>query len=195
MSIVDDAVASLTPAPSQEDRAQARDTARSTSTGSDWLAMVLDHHEQLEDAFARTLGETSADARKAAFKELAIILTGHAGAEESVIYPAMDMSGETRHANHAYDEQVTVKKEMAALEQLDPTSQEFTGKLEEVRTAVAHHMIEEEGTWFPDLIQADGVDQQMLTMRYKEEYDRYTRGASEPAAIGMSRSTDSGPRM
>ena len=183
MSIVDDAVAALTPAPSDEDRAEARERARNASESGDWLSLILDHHVQLEEAFARTLTESSADSRKAAFKQLGIILTGHAGAEESVIYPAMDTTGETRHADHAYKEQVTVKKEMAALEQLDPMSPDFVDKLDKVRTAVAHHMVEEEGTWFPDLREASEVDQQMLTKRYREEYDRYVGGGSEQPAV------------
>lgn len=185
MSIVDDAVAALTPAPSDEDRAEARDRARSVATQGDWLSLILDHHVQLEDAFANTLSGSSSEDRKAAFKQLGVLITGHAGAEESVIYPAMDMSGETRHANHAYDEQVTVKKEMAALEQMDPMSPEFVEKLDKVRTAVAAHMVEEEGTWFPDLHEADGVDQQMLTKRYGEEYDRYVGGGSDRPAMNI----------
>lgn len=185
MSILDDAVAAITPAPSDEDRAEARDRARSIATPGDWLSLILDHHVQLEDAFARTLSGSSAADRTAAFKQLGVILTGHAGAEESVIYPAMDMSGETRHANHAYDEQVTVKKEMAALEQLDPISPEFVEKLDKVRIAVAAHMVEEEGTWFSDLHEVEGIDQQMLTKRYGEEFDRYVGSGSERPAFNI----------
>jgi hemerythrin superfamily protein len=185
MSIVDDAVAALTPAPSDEDRAEARDRARSVSTDGDWLSMVLDHHVLLEQAFARALEESSPEGRKSAFKQLGIIVTGHAGAEESVIYPAMDMTGETRHADHAYNEQVTVKKEMAALEQMDPMSSEYVEKLDGVRTAVAHHMIEEEGTWFADLRQSPDVDQDMITQRYSEEYNRYVQGGSERPAMNL----------
>ena len=102
-----------------------------------------------------------------------------------MIYPAMDMTRETRHADHAYTEQVTVKKEMAALEQLDPMSPEFVDKLDKVRTAVAHHMIEEEGTWFPDLRGASEVDQQMVTNRYREEFERYVGGGSEQPAVAF----------
>jgi|SRR6476469_9815095 len=185
MSIIDDAVAAVTPAPSDEDRAEARDRARAACSPGDWLSLILDHHMQLEDSFARTLSEPSAGGRKSALKDLGVLITGHAIAEESVIYPAMDMSGEAHHANHAYKEQETVKKEMAALEQLDPMSQEFTDKLTDVRDAVAHHMVEEEGTWFPELHGASGVDQQMLTKRYSEEFDRYTHAGADRPAISV----------
>jgi hemerythrin superfamily protein len=185
MSIIDDAVAALTPAPTEEDRMAARDRARSVAQPGDWLSLILDHHVQLEDAFDRTKADASPDGRKAALKQLGGLLTGHAGAEESVIYPAMDMSGETRHADHAYNEQVIVKKQMAALEQLDPMSTEFTEKVEEIRTAVAHHMIEEEGTWFPDLHGASGIDQQMLTKRYSEEFNRYVGGSGDRPATSF----------
>ncbi len=185
MSIIDKAVAALTPTPSDEDRADARDRARAAATPGDWLSTILDHHVQLEDAFERAKTESSADSRKAALKQLGIILTGHAIAKESVIYPAMDMSGEGSHADHAYNEQVMVKKEMAALEQLDPMSAEFIEKVESIRSAVAHHMVEEEGTWFPALRREPTVDQQMLTERYSEEFKRYTGSTGEDSAIRL----------
>lgn len=183
MSLIDDAVAAVTPAPSNQDRLDARDRARAVASEGDWLSLILDHHVQLEQAFAQVLSESSAQSRMNAFKQLGVVITGHAGAEETVIYPAMDMTGESRHADHAYQEQVTVKKGMAELEQLDPMTQEFQDKLEDLRDAVARHMVEEEGEWFPDLRQADDVDQGMLTARYREEYERYVGAPAEQSGF------------
>jgi hypothetical protein len=73
-----------------------------------------------------------------------------------------------------YTEQAMVKMQMAALEKLDPMSQDFDDKLEHIRGAVAHHMYEEEGTWFVDLKeQVPAADQDMITQRYTEEWQRY----------------------
>lgn len=174
MSLFDKAIAAVTPPESDADRAEARDRARSVARPGDWLSTILDHHLQLEDAFARTKAAPDASSRKAATKALGVILTGHAIAEESAIYPAIASGGEKVHAELAYNEQVMVKMQMAELEKLDPMSQDFLDKLEHIRGAVAHHMYEEEGTWFPDLVEsATPEDQRMIAKNYDEAFGRF----------------------
>jgi hypothetical protein len=86
----------------------------------------------------------------------------------------MGGAGEKGHATTGYDEQVEVKMQMAKLEKLNPASQEFLDKVEEIRQAVAHHMYEEEGDWYPELKKnAPTTDQAQLTKRYEEEFKRY----------------------
>ena len=73
-----------------------------------------------------------------------------------------------------YSEQAMVKMQMAALEKLDPMGQEFEDKLQHVKGALQHHMYEEEGNWFLDLREkASAEDQETMTARYLEEFDRY----------------------
>ena len=68
--------------------------------------------------------------------------------------------------------------QMAALEKLDPLSQAFEDKLEHVKGALLHHMYEEEGNWFLDLKQKSSPeDQETMTVRYAEEFDRYVGDA------------------
>jgi hemerythrin superfamily protein len=186
MSLFDKAIAAVTPPESQEMRDEARAKARAVAQPGDWLSLILDHHLQLEAAFAavKTAGDRAG--RTAAQKKLGVILTGHAIAEESVIYPGMAEADEKGHANMAYTEQVEVKMQMAALEALDPTSQDFLDKLEHIRGAVAHHMFEEEGTWFPELKERAPADvQAKLTERYQEEFERYA-GGDEARARGSA---------
>lgn len=179
MSLFDDAAAALTPMESEEDRAEARTKARDLSQSAGWLAMILDHHLKLEDAFAATRDAGDASSRKSALKYLGVILTGHAIAEESAVYPAMAAGGEESGAGHAYKEQATVKMQMAELEKLDPMGPDFTEKLESIREAVAHHMYEEEGTWFPQLVEsASAEDQAMIQDHYDEAFERFV-GADE----------------
>jgi iron-sulfur cluster repair protein YtfE (RIC family) len=172
MSIFEDVINAVKPRESQEDRTKARQDARALAASGDWLSAILDHHEQIEEAFA-AVKRTKGEARKDALKKLGVLLTGHAIAEEAVVYPAMAESGDKRHAGHGYKEQATVKIEMAELEKLPPSSEEFVEKLEAIEEAVAHHVYEEETTWFPALKQAEGVDQALIGRRYKEEYERY----------------------
>jgi hemerythrin superfamily protein len=174
MSLFDKAVAAVTPPESEEDRMEARQRARETSSAGGWLATILDHHLQLEDAFAATKAAPDASSRMTATKQLGVLLTGHAIAEENAIYPAMASGGEKGEAEMAYNEQALVKMQMAELEKLDPMSDDFLDKLEHIRGAVAHHMYEEEGTWFPDLANsASAEDQRMMTEHYMEAFDRF----------------------
>lgn len=176
-SIVDKIVAAVKPTESAGDRAEARRKARTSATTGDWLSLILDHHVQMEDAFARARSPGESTSRMAALKHLGVVLTGHAIAEESVIYPAMAAIGARSDAGHGYDEQAAVKMQMAQLEKLDLSSQAFLDKLEYIRQAVAHHMYEEESNWFPELKhKASAEDQLELTQRYREEFDRYVGG-------------------
>lgn len=174
MSLLDKVVAAVTPPESAEDRADARRKANQAATPGDWLATILDHHLLLEEAFAQTKAASDATSRKAALKHLGVVLTGHAIAEEAVIYPGLADAGEKGHAGMGYDEQAMVKMQMAMLDKLDPMSQDFLDKLEHIRGAVAHHMYEEEGTWFLELKdKAPSADQLKITADYKAQWDRY----------------------
>ena len=174
MSVLDKMIAAVTPPESEESRREARGKARAAARSGDWLSMVLTHHEQLEAAFAAVKSANTAATRVAAQKKLAILLTGHANAEESVLYPAMTVANEKGHATMAYTEQAAAKTQMALLENLAPMTQDYLDKLEHIRGAVSHHMYEEEGTWFLELKEkSPSADQAKLAARYKEEFDRY----------------------
>ena len=180
MSILDKVAAAVMPLASEDARAEARTKFRGLTGNAPWVGMILDHHLKLEALFAHALAATDSAGRATAHKELGVFLTGHANAEESVLYPAMVDTGHQHHATTAYTQQATAKTEMFLLEGLDPASEDYTDKLTHVRDAVAQHMYEEEGTWFADLAQSD-ADQAVLTKRYTEEFTRYVEGGDKPA--------------
>jgi hemerythrin superfamily protein len=175
MSIVKKVVTALTPSESREARQEARARAQSLAGPDDWLSNVLAHHRQIEAAFADVKASATEAVRLEAQRRLGVILTGHANAEESVLYPALAGIADKGHAaTTAYAEQATAKTQMGLLENLAPMSQEYLEKLEHIRDAVTHHMYEEEGTWFPELKgKASAADQTKLTRRYAEEFNRY----------------------
>lgn len=173
MNFFDRLAAAITPEASQEDRVRAREKAMALSQEGDWLDRVLDQHQQIETLFAEAMIAEPAD-REMAQRELARLLTAHSMAEEVVLYPAMARSGEKGHATMAYEEQAMAKIDMAALEMLDPASDEWAEKLGKIRTAVAHHIYEEESDWLPDLRRSiDESENDMLSMRFDEEFDRH----------------------
>ena len=183
MSLLDRVVAAITPPESDGQRAQARRKAQSAATEGDWLSLVLQHHRQIEAAFASVKAATNAGSQVAEQKRLALLLTGHSIAEEAILYPALVKADEEGHSTKAYTEQSAAKVQMGLLEDLQPMSQEYFDKLEHFRGAVAHHVYEEEGNWFVDLKEKlSGPEQEKLTFRYKEEFSRYTNGADDSAS-------------
>jgi hemerythrin superfamily protein len=168
---------------SDRDRQEARSKAQSAARGNDWLSMALNHHRQLEAAFATVKATEDADARSTAQRKLTILLTGHAIAEESVLYPALARTDEKDHALTAYAEQATAKIQMAELDALPRMSQDYLDKLEHIRGAVVHHMYEEEGTWFLELRKrVPALEQAKLSHRFKAEFERYVGGVLATAA-------------
>lgn len=101
MSLIDKIAAAVTPQPDADKRLDATQTARAAATPGDWLSLVLDHHDQIPEAFAAgRLAKTAAE-RTAAMKELDVVLNGHFPAEEIVLYPALGQAGEKTHAAQA----------------------------------------------------------------------------------------------
>ncbi len=173
MSIIDKVIAAVTPTEDSEKNREARAKAEAVA-GTGWLAMVLDHHKQIEQAFEAVRHATTATARKTAQKALATLLTGHSIAEEAVLYPAMANTDQKGHATEMYAEQSATKIQMAALDDLDPMGEDYLDKLEHIRGAVAHHVAEEEGEYFLKLREtADGPMNSKLTRLYREEFERY----------------------
>ena len=184
MSVIDQIVAAVTPPESEESRREAREKAMAAAAPGDWLSMALEHHQNIEAAFAAVKEATTPPAQLAAFKKLATILTGHSVAEEAVLYPALVAVDEKSHATKAYTEQSAAKIQMGLLEKLEPLSKDFMEKLEHVRGAVLHHMYEEEGNWFLDLKHnASAAEQTRLTARYLEEFSRYVGANVEIAGV------------
>lgn len=174
MSVIDKVVAAVLPGPSEQAMQDARAKARALAGKTGWLSNVLDHHLQIEYCFAAVKQAGSASGRKKAQKQLALMLTGHAIAEESVLYAAMAPHGQTGGSNRLYAEQSSAKVAMAALDALEPMSQAYLDQLEQIRSAVARHVYAEESDYFPKLkSEADTATQAKLSRKYKEEFERY----------------------
>ncbi|WP_309630341.1 hemerythrin domain-containing protein [Brevundimonas sp.] len=172
MSIIDKIAAAVTPQPNENKRAEATTDARAAATPGDWLSLVLDHHDQIREAFTAGKLAKGAANRTAAMKTLALVLNGHSLAEEVVLYPALGAADEKAHAAQAYLEQTVAKNQMAELERIPPLQEAWLDKWEHIESAVLTHMYEEESGWFLELHEK-GDDQDRLTLRYAEEYDRY----------------------
>lgn len=183
MSIIDKALAAITPVPSEEKRAEATAKARALAEPDDWLSAALDHHQAIRAAFEKGRSAVGAAERIEAFQQLAVVLNGHSVAEELVLYPAMAQHGHKTQAGIAYTEQTTAKMQMAELESIDPGDEAWRDKWEHIEGAVLTHMYEEEHGWFVHL-KHNAPDQDRLKTRFLEEYERYVgAGRQEPTRL------------
>jgi hemerythrin superfamily protein len=179
-------MAAVTPMENDDSRNEARAKAKTAARSAQWLALVLQHHEHIEAAFAAVKAATTSAACMEAQKALANVLMGHSIAEEAVLYPALALLDEKSDAETAYAQQADAKIEMAVLDKLTPLTKEHAAKLESIRAAVAHHVYEEEGTWFLDLAQKASADAQAkIAKQYREEFDKYFAGSKRAATDGV----------
>ncbi|USI74956.1 hemerythrin domain-containing protein [Sphingomonas morindae] len=174
MAFLDKIIGAATPPESDEHRLRVRAETRVETVPGDWLSLILDHHDAIEQAFEAVRIADDAHTRRAAQRRLAVLLTGHSIAEEAVLYPEMADSGHKSHAGVAYEEQSMAKVQLALLDKIEPMSQDYLDKLEHLRGAVTHHMFQEESNWFLDLkAQVPAERQALLAARYREEVERY----------------------
>ena len=194
MSIVDKEPGLAVAQVSDEVQAEATKRARWAAGPSDWLSLALDQHDAIRKTFDDCRAASGGPSRVAAIKRLALVLNGHALAEELVLYPALAQAGENLAAIRAYVEQTTAKLRMAELERLDPSSGLWLEKLEHIRAVVMAHMHEEEKGWFLDL-KDKALDQTYLAKRFQEEFERYAgRGDEGPSKAPTQPKAPAEPR-
>ena len=195
MSILDRVAAAVLPAASDDDRLEARRKMEKLAHEEPLAAAILEHHRQIEACFAAAENAADRQMAHAAVRRLAVALTGHAMAEEAIVYPALaEYSGKT-HAGMAYEEQAMTKVEMAKLQDLEPLSREWREKLEHIRSAVEQHVYQEENAWFAEMLHnAPLAKKTEVTMRYREEYDRYC-GSPEAEGLPMEGGPSGAPPL
>ncbi|GAA4435838.1 hemerythrin domain-containing protein [Actinokineospora soli] len=118
---------------------------------TDVVELILADHRRMEDLF-RTLRDRSADRAKA-LDELAHLLVAHAEAEEAEVYPALRRYKQVDddEVEHGAEEHAEGNIALLALMEVDDTeSDEWEGKLEELVSAINHHLDEEERTILND---------------------------------------------
>lgn len=157
-----------------ERRAQARLRALELARHATWLSQAIEHHRAIESALEALHGAADLPGRRQARRWLATLVTGHALAEEAVLYPAMALDEQALQATRAYAAHGDVKIELAALECLDPEGDAWRFKVERLRDDLQHHFYLEESTWFPALAcLGEPALHVRLDTRLRQEFERY----------------------
>jgi hypothetical protein len=116
-------------------------------TGGDVIELILDDHRRFE-GLLRDLRDSTSD-RDAVRKALSALHVAHAEAEEKHVYPALrrEQAITEHEAEHGEEEHAEGHEAMLAVLELGATdTQEFDDAVEELATALNHHLTEEELT-------------------------------------------------
>jgi iron-sulfur cluster repair protein YtfE (RIC family) len=180
MFLIDKAVTGVAPAQTSERRIKARSKVRDLGRHCDWLRLVVQQHEQIEQVLAQLAAAVDVAGARRAEQTLATLLTGHSVAEEAVLYPAMASARQKAHAV-TFSEQARLKVHLAALAAREPATPDWRAELDRLAQAISEHIFDEECSWFPALAKVDDAAlQARLSARFVAEYERYM-GSDVPA--------------
>ncbi|HWV25943.1 MAG TPA: hemerythrin domain-containing protein [Aeromicrobium sp.] len=123
------------------------DQGLSRPTGGDVIDLILDDHATFEALLRRLRG--SHDDRAEALRMLATLHVAHAEAEESQVYPKLRRKGvvDEEEAEHGEHEHAEAHQALLAVMELSSLSgDQFDAAVEELTSAISHHLAEEELT-------------------------------------------------
>jgi hypothetical protein len=149
-------------------------------TTGDVVDLILDDHRLFEDLL-RQLRDATAD-REAARGALAAVLIAHGEAEEAEVYAALvrkDAIG-TDEAEHGEHEHAEGNQALLALLECRATdTQKFDDAVEELATALNHHIGEEEQTILnPARTDVDEPTRQRLGLAFATARNRHLDGGA-----------------
>ena len=128
--------------------------AKDVKSPTDVVEFLTDQHERIKSLFDKTLS-SSGSQRKDAFLTLRRLLAVHETGEEEIVHPRAKrkLAAGSEVVGARLAEEHEAKIALAALEKLDPDSEEFTRQLSELRDAVIAHAEHEEKEEFSRLQQ------------------------------------------
>lgn len=148
--------------------------APQTTAATDWMAMIDQHHRQVERLFRRMEGTRSAEDRARILNRVATALTGHSIAEEAAIYPMVQMVNLGNRSDELYREQAQVKVMLARLDAMPKGNRQFVDEFRRMAQAVAAHVEDEEQNVYPQLRRRASPGQnEKMSADYARHFERY----------------------
>lgn len=116
----------------------------------DIIELLRDEHEDLRGLFSEVLN-AEPQARTEPFRYLMARLVAHEAAEEALVHNVGrdEVPGVEEHATIAREQEASAERMLAAIEDIEPSSDEFVPALQELEKAVLEHAAYEEQHEFP----------------------------------------------
>ena len=125
--------------------------------------LLKQDHQKVSGIFQQIEAADAAGQRTQLFAQLKQELDLHAHVEETILYPALKQSAETRSITmEAYEEHQEVKDLLAEIEQTPVDDEEWDALVLELKESVEHHVEEEEGEMFAqarDVLSQEQIDE------------------------------------
>jgi hypothetical protein len=115
----------------------------------DFITLLTEDHRRVEELFKRF--DETADPEVAL--QVCLELNVHSIIEEEMLYGLYSAKVDNAGAAEARAEHQEAKDLILALESADPGSDEFVATMTKLKTAVLHHVDEEEQEMFPKLLE------------------------------------------
>ena len=151
----------------------------------DFVTLLTEDHRKVEQLFKQFDETGDPEVATQIFLELSV----HSIIEEELVYGLYSAKVNSKGAAEARQEHQEAKDLILALEGMEPGSDEFVTTMTKLKTAVLHHVDEEENKFFPELVQAlpetaDILGKDLATR--KIEVEKQVRADRE---VGMAPST------
>jgi len=118
----------------------------------DVVDLIMQDHREVERMFE--VLRSAPEKRAGLVPVLTTLLTAHSRAEEAEVYPAArDEADEADEVAHSQEEHIEADQLLARLAETDPRSVGFDEVLDELVSAVTHHVEEEESKVLPGMRQ------------------------------------------
>jgi iron-sulfur cluster repair protein YtfE (RIC family) len=146
----------------------------SITPSDDVVALLTQDHTAVRHRLAE-FDTAPVDTREELFWKLTDQLMRHEVGEQLVVYPELRrLPGGEAIAQARVAEESEAEQQLARIEKLDPTTQEFLGAIQDLRAAVLQHAEKEEREVFPLLL--DNEEMAYL-IQLGEKYKRAKLGA------------------
>jgi hemerythrin superfamily protein len=116
----------------------------------DFVALLTEDHRRVEQLFKQFDETGDADVAQQIFLELTV----HATVEEECVYGLYSSKVDSKGAMEARAEHQEAKDLIAVLEGMDPGTDGFVTNMTKLKTAVLHHVDEEEKEIFPKILES-----------------------------------------
>jgi len=162
------------------------------------LDLLIEQHDKIDQLVAQLLDDRISDERKAlTLRTLADMIAAHAGAEETIFYPAVRAKSTDALLCESLQDHAAIKRELAELVMSDLDDPRFMARLQILQAQLEHHARDqEEGVLFPkarelldgeELVRLGDEMRELFAQLLSEQPILDVRGRARPPAAAHPR--------
>jgi len=146
----------------------------------DATKFLSQQHDEVKQLFkeCESLGESEYKRRSEIVQQITQKLRLHTQIEEEILYPGVK-SVDPDMVLESFEEHHMVKILLEEIEQTPPSNERYMAKLSVLQEMVEHHIEEEEGTLFPELMEQCGAQKlNDYGIKLQERFEELQKGVA-----------------